>query len=46
MTIWGYPLRVVLQVHSIYAWGGLVLLAVLLVERLPRGAASVSRGDA
>ncbi|HUL03758.1 MAG TPA: glycosyltransferase family 87 protein [Gemmatimonadales bacterium] len=34
LTVWSYPSRVVLQMHSLFAWGGLLLLAVLLVERL------------
>jgi alpha-1,2-mannosyltransferase len=36
LTVWSYPSRVFLQMHSLFAWGGLTLLAVLLLERLPR----------
>jgi len=38
LTVWSYPSRTFLQMHSLYAWGGLLLLVVLLVERLPRRA--------
>jgi len=43
LTVWGYPSRVALQMHSTFAWGGLLLLALLLAERLRRPAAPVSR---
>jgi len=33
LTVWSYPSRVYFQMHSLFAWGALVLLAVLLLER-------------
>ena len=47
LTVWSYPSRVILQEHSLFAWGGLLLLAVLLLERWTRHAPSLSAtGDA
>jgi alpha-1,2-mannosyltransferase len=36
LTIWTYPSRVALQMHSAFAWGGLLLLAALVVEQPTR----------